>query len=224
MHRLIMGSSVYQMSSMHPEQQHLSDVDPGNRLLWKFSAARLDAEQTRDAILASSGQLDRSIGGKTIPLRNRQFVFNHTSVDHTKYDSVRCSIYLPVIRNNLYSLFQQFDFPDPTMPTGNRNSTVVAPQALWMMNSDFVMDAANKVARELLEESVSDASRIEIAYTRTLGRKPNTSESSRALKFIDELTGDALINSERIDRATELRAWSLFCQGLYASNEFIHVR
>ncbi len=166
MHRLILSSSVYQMATTHPAEMaaqsqlaaadasvavqtvdseadstgNPASVDPENKLLWKFHVQRLEAEQIRDALLAVSGRLDREMGGKTVPLRNRQFVFNHTSVDHTKYDSLRRAIYLPVIRNNLYTMFEQFDFPDPTMPTGSRNATVVAPQALLIMNDELVKD------------------------------------------------------------------------------------
>ena len=122
MHRLILTSSVYQQRSAPPHVQ-----DPDNRWLAHFPVQRLTAEAIRDAWLAVSGRLDRRVGGKTVPLRNRQFVFDHTSIDHTRYDSVRRSVYLPVIRNNLYDLFRQFDFPDPTLPTGSRTTTVVAP-------------------------------------------------------------------------------------------------
>lgn len=64
-----------------------------------FAEQRLDVEQIRDAVLQVSGRLDRSFGGKTVPLQNRQFVFDHTSIDHTRYGSLRRAIYLPVIRS-----------------------------------------------------------------------------------------------------------------------------
>jgi hypothetical protein len=199
-------------------------ADPENRLLWKFHMQRLEAEQLRDSILATSGRLDGSMAGKTVPLRNRQFVFNHTSVDHTKYDSLRRAMYLPVIRNNVYTMFEQFDFPDPTMPTGNRNSTVVAPQALLLMNSDLVIDSADELAAQLLGQSASDASRIELAYVKSLGRPPSELETKRALAFVDEMSSGAFTDSQSIDARELRRAWTLFCQSLYASNEFMYLR
>lgn len=223
-HRLILSSSTYQMASRHTEPQPAMAVDPDNRLWWKFRNERLQPEAIRDSILAVSGQLDESIGGKTVPLRNRQFVFNHTSVDHTKYDSVRRAIYLPVIRNNLYTFFAQYDFPDPTMPTGDRSATVVAPQALWMMNSDLVIDAAERFASRLLNTSSSDASRIESAYVQTLGRIPNEAETRRALSFIDRWCETGRLNAATVDHAAVHRAWALFCQSLLASNEFIYIK
>jgi hypothetical protein len=224
LHRLILASSVYQMASSHPDQESVASFDPENRLLWKFNMQRLEAEQLRDSILATSGRLDETMAGKTVPLRNRQFVFNHTSVDHTKYDSLRRALYLPVIRNNIYTMFEQFDFPDPTMPTGDRNSTVVAPQALLLMNSELVIDSADELAARLLGRSASDASRIELAYVTAFGRPPSEWETKRALDFIDEMTSGALTDSQTIDADERRRAWGLFCQSLYASNEFMYLR
>lgn len=223
LHRLILTSSTYQMDSIHPNAASSAEIDPENLALWKFRQQRLEAEQIRDAILAASDRLDLTLGGKTIPLRNRQFVFNHTSVDHTKYDSLRRALYLPIIRNNVYTLFEQFDFPDPTMPTGHRSSTVVAPQALLIMNSDLVMDSADALALHLAAHSKDDNERIRLAYEKTLGRPPSTEESQRALAFIGDLTSQAL-TATGVDESQVMRAWSMLCQSLFATNEFLYVR
>ena len=224
LHRLILRSSVYQMSANHASEAACRDVDPENRLLWRFRMQRLEPEQIRDSILAISGRLDTTMSGKTVPLRNRQFVFNHTSVDHTRYDSLRRAVYLPVIRNNLYTMFEQFDFPDPTMPTGNRSETVVAPQALLLMNADLVIDSAEAFAERLLGLSASDTSRIEAAYQCVLGRSPTDRETDRVLNFMEQTASAARVNSEDLDRDRILQGWSLFCQSLFASNEFMYLR
>jgi len=223
LHRLILSSSTYQMASSNSDAT-IAEADPENRLLWKFGLRRLEAEQIRDAILAVSGRLNAELGGKTVPLRNRQFVFNHTSVDHTKYDSLRRSLYLPVIRNNVYSLFSQFDFPDPTMPTGSRNATVVAPQALLMMNAGLVMESADHLAKLLLNEGLDNAGRVNSAYERALGRLPSESEAKRSLAFVSDATSTGLTDAAGVDTESEHNAWSMFCQGLFASNEFIYLR
>ena len=215
LHRLILMSNTYRMAAEHKASELASSVDPENSLLWKFRMRRLESEEVRDAILAVSGRLDASMGGKTVPLRNRQFVFNHTSVDHTRYDSLRRSIYLPVIRNNLYAFFEQFDFPDPTLPSGRRSATVVAPQALLLMNSPLVMESAKALAKRLLAERDSDSERVDLAYELCYGRLPTTLQRDRFLDFVK-----AGSNS-RDDTAT---LWSLACQGLLAGNEFIYVR
>ena len=223
LHRLILSSNTYLMASVHPNEGACVAVDPENLLLWKFRLQRLEAEQIRDAILAVSNRLDTSLGGKTVPLRNRQFVFNHTSKDHTKYDSLRRGLYLPIIRNNLYTMFEQFDFPDPTMPTGHRNSTVVAPQALLLMNSPLVMDSATEFAKTLLSENVDDEVRVAMAYRRSVGREPTHEELQRALAFVGELTspGQTATGQSAADLP---QAWAMLCQSLFASNEFIYVR
>jgi hypothetical protein len=216
LHRQILNSGTYQMASSHPQPSAALAADPENRLLWKFPLRRLEAESIRDALLAVTGRLERSLGGKSVPLRNRQFVFDHTSIDHTKYDSLRRSLYLPIIRNNLYTLFEQFDYPDPTMTTGSRNATVVAPQALLLLNSDLVLDSADTWAGRLLEQEGDDSQRIAQAYETAFARPPSAAENQRALEFLGSQRG--LTSPER------RQAWADFCHSLLASNEFIYVR
>ncbi len=220
MQRSILMSSTYRMQSAHADEATCATADPENVLLWKFRMQRLDAEQIRDAVLAVAGRLDDSIGGKMVPLRNRQFVFNHTSVDHTRYESVRRAAYLPVIRNNLYTFFEQFDFPDPTMPTGNRNATVVSPQALLMMNDDLVMDSAREFAQEVIRHSNAAERRVELAYQTALGRRASSSETLRALAFVDKWKAELSAQGEAAERS----AWAMLCHSLMASNEFIYIR
>jgi len=223
LHRLIVVSSTYQMASSHPNDAVANRIDPENRLRWKFQLKRLDAEQIRDAVLAVSGRLDTALGGKSVPLRNRQFVFDHTSIDHTKYESLRRALYLPVIRNNLYSLFEQFDFPDPTTPTGHRNSTIVAPQALLMMNSELVMDSADALAQRLREHSMDNSARIQWAYQLAFGREPTQAEVKRAIAFVKETRG-LNDSSDSVDTQLSQKLWSLWCQSLLGSNEFMYIR
>ena len=211
LHKLILTSNVYQMDSNHPEAAQYMQQDPENRLLWKANLQRLEAEQIRDSILAVSGRLDTRLGGKTLPLRNRQFVFNHTSEDHTKYDSLRRAVYLPVIRNHLYSFFEQFDYPDPTMPTGLRNTTSIPTQALVLMNYELVMDSAEALADQVHCSSSTHEEQVNLVYGKVFGRKPTSDEKERATHFL-----------QKLDYSKQ--AWALFSQGLLASNEFIYVR
>ncbi|MDB4798726.1 PSD1 and planctomycete cytochrome C domain-containing protein [Verrucomicrobia bacterium] len=214
MHRIILRSSTWQMASQHPNEASYSKMDPENRLHWKQNLRRLEAEQIRDSILAVSGRLDHQLGGKTLPLRNRQFVFNHTSEDHTTYDSLRRALYLPIIRNNLYPLFEQFDFPDPTMPTGTRHETVIAPQALVMLNDPLILDSAQAMARNILRQYATPDERIRAVYLQTLGRLPRSIESERDTRLLKALS----------TRTTEEQTWMLYCQSLFASNGFVYVK
>lgn len=212
-HRLILNSATWQMASRHPSEDTYAAIDPANQFLWKQNLRRLEAEQIRDSILAVSGRLKSSLGGKTLPLRNRQFVFNHTSEDHTTYESLRHAIYLPVIRNNLYSLFAQFDFPDPTMPTGKRGETIVAPQALVLLNDPLVLDSAEAMAQEILRSNSTAKTQVHEIYERCYGREPNESEMERGVNFLDR--------AKKADRANRLM---LFCQSILCSNEFIYIK
>ncbi len=216
MHRMILRSNAYQMSSKNPESLAATNIDPENRWLWKFPKLRMDAEQIRDSVLSVSGALDLAIGGKSIPLRNRQFVFDHTSIDNTRYDSLRRAAFLPVVRNNVYTLFEQFDFPDPTMPTGSRNSTTVAPQALFLMNSDLVMNAARQLAKTLIDTSADNDTRIQRLYRVVLGREPMADEVLLATAFLEE---GALVKSELFER----ERWMRLCHSLLLCNEAIFI-
>ncbi|MBI5799512.1 MAG: PSD1 domain-containing protein [Verrucomicrobia bacterium] len=239
MHRLVMNSATYQRASQYSvssvqhsagskpsgrltenwklNTEHSSRAalaDPENKLLAHFPIRRLEAEEVRDAVLFVAGALDRAMGGKTIPVKNREFFFNHTSKDATTYDSPRRALYLPVVRNNVYDLFEQFDFPDPAVPNGNRNATVVAPQALLMMNSNLVGKSAEKFAAALLASSNDDARRLELAYLKAYARPPTAKELVRAKKFLADFKPDS---------AASPSAWAVLCQSLLAANEFIYL-
>jgi len=218
MHRLVMLSSTYQMEAN--ALQGNSHADAENRLLAHFPLRRLEAEEIRDALLAMAGSLDLTMGGKTIPLKNREFVFNHTSKDATTYDSPRRAVYLPIIRNHLYDLFEQFDYPDPAVPNGNRSATVVAPQALLMMNSELVSKAATQFAEQLLaDQGASEARRLDAAYVKAYGRLPSAAERKRAERFLSGLLGETGKDKAAARRA----AWTALCQTLLAANEFIYL-
>jgi hypothetical protein len=217
LHRQIMLSATYQRGSHLTELPTDANdprvVDPENKFLWRANIQRLEAEQIRDAMLATCGWLNPEMGGKTIPLRNREFVFNHTSKDATTYENPRRTLYLPVIRNHLYDVLEQFDYPDPTTPSGSRHSTVVAPQALLMMNAPIVQEAAKRLARRLLKIAVPDERVVE-AYSLLYGRPPQAQEIADALGYVDEFG-----KTETPDRS-----WALLCHALYASNEFLYLR
>ncbi|HEY2844635.1 MAG TPA: PSD1 and planctomycete cytochrome C domain-containing protein [Bryobacteraceae bacterium] len=217
MHRVIMKSAVYQQASTvpysGPEKGDPRIIDPENHLLWHANIQRLEAEEIRDAMLYTCGWLSTEIGGKTIPLHNREFVFNHTSKDATTYESARRALYLPIIRNHLYNMLEQYDYPDPTMPTGSRNSTVIAPQALIMMNAPVVIESSQRLAAKLCALP-DDEQRVQFAYTSLFSRPAQPRELKEALAMVHEFA------------ATEPqeKAWALVCQTLYAANEFIYLR
>lgn len=222
LHRRIMLSSTYQMSTA--DDPKTSAIDPENRLSWRSSVRRLEAEAIRDALLTVSGALDRSMGGKAIHhVKNREFLFDHTSRDGTTYDSRRRSLYLPVVRNNVYDVFGLFDFPDPAVPSGDRATTTVAPQALFLMNSDWVAKLCDRLAAELLDDkNANDKTRINRLYRKAYGREATAQETSRALALVVEVES-ALAERENDVTRRRLRAWSSLCQVVVSANEFVYV-
>jgi cytochrome c553 len=222
MHRLIMLSATYRMSSTHDAAS--ARIDPENLLQWRASVRRLEAEAIRDAVLAASGRLDRTMGGSLLHVKNREFFFDHTSKDGTKYDSLRRSIYLPVVRNHLYGLFELFDFPDSATVHGSRATTTVAPQSLSLTNSPLVWESAAHWAAGLLKgEKSSDADRIGKLYVTAFGRPTTKKEIARAEKFLRGYA-ESITPHESDPKKRTTEAWQALCRAMIASNEFIYVR
>ena len=162
-------------------------------------------------------------GSAGLALKNREFVFNHTSKDATTYESLRRSIYLPIIRNHVYDQFEQFDYPDPAVPTGSRNETVIAPQALLMMNAELVGQSAERLAKQVLASpGLNDRQRLEQIYRRAYSRPPSVRELERAKSFLDEFEQTAAAKrcepSER-----RWQAWTTLCHAVLAANEFVYL-
>src|SRR5262249_50335804 len=120
------------------------------------------------------------------------------------------SVYLPVFRNALPDLFTAFDFADPSLATGRRTTSTVAPQALFLMNNPFVLEQARQAAARLLAEPLPyDTARISRAYRLALGRGPTEGERAVANRFV-------------ADRAAK-DAWAALFQALFASADFRYV-
>jgi hypothetical protein len=200
--REIVLSHAFQMSS-EPNADAIK-TDPENRLLWRMNRQRLEAEAIRDTILQVSGQLDRKTMGNTIKkgtVAERDYVF----------DDVRRSVYTPIFRNRLHELFEVFDFPDPNMVLGKRNVSTVPTQALYMMNSPFIMTQAKHAATLALKGDKKDAERIDDAYRKTLGRLPTPRERELALAYVS------------VPPMQRTAAWERFYQTLFACVDFRYV-
>ncbi len=220
MHREVMQSAAYQRSGQADDAQRQSD--PDNRFLGRFSRRRLHVEELRDAILFTAGTTDERLGGSLLPTPNRQYVTSTANVNPDVYRSNRRSIYLPVVRSALYDVFQAFDFADPNVSSGQRQSTTVAAQALFLMNSEFVSQQSKSWADALLTDAaLDDASRIKAAYRRALNREAAFGEIRRAEHYLADFTAEAAGTST----AEEVRrnAWQSFCRALVSTNEFVFV-
>ena len=221
LHRLLVTSAVYRQSSTaSPEGL---EKDPENRLYGRADVRRLEAESVRDALLAAGDQLEQQLGGSLLKVKNRAYFFDHTSKDLTDYTSDRRSLYLPVVRNNVYDLFQLLDYPDAAVPSGDRATTTVAPQALLMLNSDFVMQSADRLAARLLAQEGRDEDRIATLWLRAYGRSPSPAEVAESLKYLGELE-QALAAGQPATPEVRRAAWNVLCHTTVAANEFVYLR
>ena len=200
MHRLIMLSSVYQQQSGdRPECQQL---DPENRLLWRVSPRRLDFEALRDALLTVSGQLEETMGGMAVELTATPF-------------SRRRTVYGLIDRQNLPAMFRNFDFPNPDATSPQRYETTVPLQALFLMNSPFVVEQARHLlSRPEVAEQMGDAAKVQELYRLAYARSPNPEEVDLALRFLHRQTPKT---------AGALTAWEQLAQVLLLANEFVFI-
>ncbi|MEM7456615.1 MAG: DUF1553 domain-containing protein, partial [Planctomycetota bacterium] len=181
-------------------------VDPENRLLWRANRQRLDAEVIRDSVLSVSGSLDLEAGGLTIR-KIQEYDLGY------EFDTVRRSVYVPAFRNTMLDVFEVFDIANPNLVTGNRTTTTLPTQSLFMMNSPFVIEQSRNAAKRLLlMESSDEHERLDIAFQRTLGRLPSNGERALTLEFLDQFDHD--------DPEQVLDAWSGVFHTLFASLDF----
>jgi hypothetical protein len=188
LHRLILTSNTYRMSKRSDERYR--DADPDNRLLWRVSYRRLEAEAIRDSILAVSGSLNPAKGGPSVlPPMPRQVLEANSDPDtvwkaSSASESARRTIYVHTKRALLPPLLETLDLCDTTRSTGRRAVTTVAPQALMLFNGDFVNEQARHFASRLEREAGPDPARqIDLAYRLALCRPPTSAELKRLLEY-----------------------------------------
>jgi hypothetical protein len=186
--RTIVLSHAYQLGS--DASPHNIAVDPGNRLIWRHSPRRLDAEEIRDAALLAAGRLDRTRPQaspakdlKVIELPNNGPVAKQIISEGAK--STHRSVYLPLLRGLTPRSLEVFDFAEQGMVTGSRDSTTVPTQALYLLNDPFVRRQSLSLAERLLTPSAAqDTERIQLAYRLTLARQATSREVERATAYL----------------------------------------
>ena len=138
-------------------------------------------------------------------------------------ESVRRSVYLPVIRNDLRPEFQIFDFADPQTVSGRRNLTIVAPQSLFLMNSKLLRDSARSLAEKLLKRvgPRDEKEFVRAACREILGRSPSESEMQFSVEYLAECSTDVSGDSE--DQQSKANALATLCQALMCSSQFLYV-
>ena len=198
LHKQIVMSASYRQSAAHDDTK--MKIDPQNKLHWRRTPARLQAEVIRDSILKISGLLDeRMFGAGTLDERMK-----------------RRSIYFMIKRSKLIPSMQLFDSPEPLVSQGSRPATIIAPQALHFMNNGQVREAATALAKQL--EKVPDtATAVTLGYQTVLGRAPTAKEQKSISAFIGAQQKSYPNNGRQLALAD-------FAQVLFGLNEFIYVQ
>lgn len=219
--RELVLSRTYRQASIY--QAAAFQIDPDNRLLWRASKRRLEAEAIRDAMLAVSGELDRtrpaaSLVGKVILDRPISLIGLDKRLPEDLDGSVHRSVYLPVIRDRLPDVLELFDFAQSSFVTGARETTNVPTQALYLMNSPFVQLRAAALARRVRAESGDNSTEnVRHIFRLCFNRLPDSGEEARAVKFLAVDTKAANKPNNAEGQADSLTS---FCQAILATAEF----
>jgi hypothetical protein len=200
LHRLIVMSAAYRQSAQRSESEveTARRVDPENRLVWKRTILRLDAEEIRDALLAVSGELPPTLGGPSADSSQR-----------------RRAIDTKVFRNSRDPLLDVFDAPDGYASAGRRVTTTTANQALLLSNGTWSLDRARALAGGLGHSRDPIARAFELAYS----RPPSAEEQAEAAAFLEAQARRASGPAPRKGHEALID----FCHALLNSNEFLYV-
>ncbi len=215
MHRLILDSAAYRMSS--EVTAPAAALDPSNRLWSRFPRRRMAVEEIRDSWLALDGALDFTMGGSLQSGTGTDGENNAKRLSVSPDSSRRRTVYLPLRRSNLPALFNLFDFGDATTTCEARSRTNVAPQALFMMNSGYASERSLALAKSLLATPGTDARRVERAWLHVYSRPPAPAERIEALAYLARFPGAAS------DEEKRLQGWQSLCRVLMTSNQFVYV-
>ena len=196
LHREIVLSATWRQSSSSTE---FRDRDPDNRLIWRMNRRRMEAEAWRDAVLSASRQMDESMQGPSV------------SLDDAKFR--RRTVYGIVSRQKPADVFRLFDFPDAKRHTEARLPTTTPLQQLYLLNSPFLQQQAEEIARSVLEESEPGTVAVTgNLFRRILLRDPMSDELSDAINLVQSESGE-------VPREN----WTFLAHALLATNEFLHV-
>jgi hypothetical protein len=204
LHRRIMLTDAYRQAAI--ENPDYRSLDPDNRLLWRMPLRRLDMEAMRDAMLVVAMELDDSLRGRPFDLAAQPAIH-------------RRSVYAFINRDIVSNFSSTFDAANPNACTAKRPDTTVPQQTLYALNSEFVQDRADSLARKSLEQAQGDTDEARIAWMirRAWGREPTAEEIARMLAFLRSGGG------ERPSEGWPAQRWGRLAHVLLASNEFMFI-
>ena len=209
LHRLLVLSEVYRQGNANPAAKA---ADPENRWLGWHPRRRLELEAMRDSLLVMAGRLDATIGGRPID-------------SPASAANLRRTVYSVIDRQNLPGLFRSFDFAAPDQCAERRPQTMVPQQALYALNSPFVLDQAGALAAVLsVDHDQPPTQRVQQLFQRVLGRNPTPTETTAALAFVHVTAGapQPAAATPAVTDALSAR-WTQLAQVLLISNEAVFV-
>ncbi len=219
LHRSIMASQTYQLASSENDKN--LGVDPGDRFYWRYPRRPLDAESIRDAVLAVSGTLDRTVP-QTHPFPPVDtWGFSIHNPFHAVYDSNHRSVYLMVQRNRRHPYLALFDAADPNQSVAKRQPTTTPTQALFLANSPFIHEQAEKFAKRIMAISGDDRAKTTWAFETAHGQVPENNAVQDAAAFVAKYREKLASENPKMNQ--ELAAWSALARVLLTSNAFLFV-
>lgn len=237
--QLVLSRTYRQRSEVDAADAPQLAADPENRMLWRMSPRRLEAEMLRDAALAVSGELVQAKGG---PALATEFIENVGELDPKSVNPISYgwkrfrdnqrferAIYLPIVRSSEQlgpaESLNFFDFPQPAQYVGGRTTTAVASQALFLINGPLFKEAAGRLAEKLNSDQTlqNDDARLVSLYRHVLNRPPTPNEQKDAREF---LANAAATNTSSASAAADAKkllvpAWQQLVHALLISSDFL---
>ena len=218
LHRTMLTSSVYRQSSSTSQQS--STLDPDNRLLSRMPLRRMEAEVLRDTLLLVAGQLIEQPHGPSDPVQIRP--------DGLVVAGQRRSIYVQQLRKHPISLLESFDLPAMNPNCLQRSESLVAPQALHLLNDTGIRELANQLASRVRQEAGEDlANQIDRVYRITLSRPPNVEELTDSQQTLQQLTAawtkQLSTTAQPPAGEAERKALATYCHALLNTAAFLYI-
>lgn len=218
--RSIVLSRTYQLDSWCDQERH--QLDPTNQWYTRHPRRRLDAESIRDSILMASGTLDTSTREGS-DVDSVDMLINWPPGESTDLhrDTNRRSIFLCMLRHAPPTQLAAFDLPDGVAVVGQRETTTLPTQSLFLMNSDFLLNQTQQFADQI-KDLPEDRHKIELIFARTLQRQPSPSEIAEGIQFFELLQNELQHDiTDPLRRAGRILA--SYTQAIMSTNEFRYV-
>jgi hypothetical protein len=221
LHKRILLTRVYQTASGYDEVNATRDAK--NEFYWRFDRRRLTAEELRDSMLFTSGELDPTPAAQHpfAPRASYTLTQHHPFVaDMDKFAHKKRSVYLLQQRFRPNAYLSLFDGPDANASTPVRVANTTALQALFSMNNDFAEEQASALAARVSIARETPQQRLDLAYNLLYGRSPQQAETKLALDYLAKATGK---NPELPAEERTRAAWTGLMRVLLSANEFFYI-